>query len=74
MMLYDKILNITKYYLGPAAEPFLHRQITRHLKMDSSKIEPQHIGELARWCGISGALIMDKDKAKEFSQKIAAVV
>lgn len=73
-MLYDKILNITKYYLGPAAEPFLNRQITRHLKTETSKLEPQHIGELARWCGISGALVMDKAKAQEFSQKIRTVV
>lgn len=69
-MLYDNIINIAKLYMGPAAEPFVKRQIKSHLKIELEVLNNQHIEELAKWCQISARLIMDKEKAQEFGNRI----
>ncbi len=73
MSLYDNILNVARPYLGPAAEKFISRQIGQHLSIDAQKIASQQLDELAKWCLISGKLIMDESKAQEFSQKVKAL-
>jgi hypothetical protein len=74
MNLYDQVLKVATAYLGPAAEKFLQRQIKSHLKLSTPQaLSPQTLPELARWCEISGALIMDKAKAEEFSKKVKAI-
>ncbi len=69
-MLYDNIINIARPYMGPAAEAFVKRQIKSHLKIEPEMLNDQHIDELARWCQISARLIMDKEKAQEFGNRI----
>ena len=69
-MLYNNIINVAKLYMGPAAEAFIKRQIKGHLKIEPEMLNNQHVGELARWCQISAGLIMDKEKAKEFGDKV----
>lgn len=74
MALYDDVLNIAKSYLGPAAEKFIARQLSAHLMLNNpNEVAPSHLNELARWCHISAALVMDEAKAKEFSQKLKAL-
>ena len=73
MALYDDVLNITRPYLGPAAERFVARQVTRHLSTTAENLAPQHLDELAKWCYTSGKLVMDEAKAREFSEKVKAL-
>ena len=74
MTVYEQALKVASQYLGPAAEKFLQRQIKSHLNLASSQaLSAQSLPELAKWCGISGALVMDKAKAEEFSKRIGAI-
>jgi len=73
MALYDQVVDVARVYLGPAAEKFVTRQIRTHLNIESAQLGKQHLDELAHWCNISGALAMNEDKAKEFSNKVKAL-
>lgn len=44
---YDKILEITTDYLGPAAERFVSRQINSHLKKQPETLQKADIPMLA---------------------------
>ena len=68
----DKLRNLSKPYLGPAAESFLSRQCKGHLNIDMAAITSAHLKDLAAWVERSGALIMDPAKAAELAGKIAA--
>lgn len=67
----DKVIALSKPYLGPAAESFLNRQCG-HLKIEMSALTPAHLKDLAMWVSRSGALIMDAQKADELAKKVAA--
>ena len=68
----DKVLALSKPYLGPATESFLARQCTGHLKIELAALTPAHLPELAKWVTNSGAMIMDGAKAAELGKKISA--
>ncbi len=67
----DKLLALSKPYLGPAAESFLARQCKGHLNVEIAAITPAHLKDLATWVERSGALIMDPARAAELAKKIA---
>ena len=73
MTLYDDVLTIAQFYLGPAAKRFMTRQITGHLNTTTENLAPQHLDELAKWCYVSSKLVIDETKAQEFSQKVKAL-
>ena len=59
----DRILRITRIYLGPASEIFLKRQASGHMNgLDFEQIKPEHLQTLFRWIHSSSKLII-KDKA-----------
>ncbi len=70
MALYDDVLAVTKFYMGPVADQFLTRQITKHLNTTKDGLGKQHLADLANWCYISSKAVMDEAKAKEYSEKI----
>ena len=72
MTLYEKVIGISKPYLGPATEQFLSRQCKTHLKVEAANLAAFQLAELARWVENSAALIMDKGKATELAKKILA--
>lgn len=51
--LHNKIVNIVREYLGPAAERFVDRQITFHLNKNPEEITKQDISVLVSWIGVS---------------------
>lgn len=70
----DKALALSVEYLGPAANVFLERQTKWHIDgLAFADLQPQHIPELAKWVGISAALVIEPAKAKELAGKIAAI-
>lgn len=69
----DKVVDISKPYLGPATESFLNRQCTAHLKVELSALSQSHLKDLAKWVEESAKLIMDPGKAAEVAKKIAAL-
>ncbi len=72
--LYDQILEIVKDYLGPAADRFLARQTTTHLRKEVKKIDKGDIHILAIRIR-SGLLVLTKDEAvvDEAFRRIAAI-
>lgn len=71
MSLHDNVVGVAKLYLGPAAERFVNRQITGHLnKAVSSELAAGDLEELAKWCYLSGRLVMPEERAKEFGEAV----
>ena len=69
----DKVVAVSKTYLGPATESFLARQCQGHLHIEMSTLNQSHLKELAKWVEVGAALIMDAGKAAELSKKIASL-
>ena len=70
----EKILKMTANYIGPAAPRFLERQTTSHMNgLNFADIEKKHLPELSKWVNISAGLVIDKTKAAELANKIAAI-
>jgi hypothetical protein len=63
MTVYEKVLSITKPYLGPAADAFIARQCKSHLKKEAAELASADLATLAKWMEIGAGLLMD-DKAK----------
>ena len=74
MSIYQQALAIARFYMGPAGQTFLQRQITRHLALPSCEdLKPPQLAELGKRCELSAALVMDAAKAAEFSKKIVGL-
>jgi hypothetical protein len=70
----EQALALSIQYLGPAAKVFLERQTKWHMDgLAFDAIEKKHLAELAKWVGISGALVVEPERAKELAGKIAAI-
>jgi hypothetical protein len=69
----NQVLNIAVAYLGPAAKQFLERQCTAHLSTSFENLSGGDIAELGKWINISAGLVIGKDKAEEFSNKVLAL-
>ncbi len=69
----NKVLALSKAYLGPAAEPFLARQCKLFLKIDMTALASSHLKELAGCYELGGRAIMDPAKATELAKKVAAL-
>jgi hypothetical protein len=74
MLYYEKILDITKDYLGPAAGRFVNRQIVSHLKKSPEEISKGDIQMLAIRIR-SGLVVLTKDSrtVDEAFHRIAAL-
>ncbi len=69
----NKVLAISKPYLGPATEAFLGRQCKLFLKIDMSALTAANLKELAGCFEVGGRAIMEPAKATELAKKIAAL-
>lgn len=58
-MLSDDIIGIARTYLGPAADRFIKRQVSFHLKKKPEQLTPKDIPELAEWIKVSLALLTE---------------
>jgi hypothetical protein len=70
MTLYEQVLNVSKTYLGPAAEQFISRQCQAHLNKSASDLANADLTALAKWMEIGAGLLMDPTKAKELAVKV----
>jgi hypothetical protein len=69
----DKVLSLSKPYLGPATEAFLGRQCKLFLKIDMAALTSANLKDLAGCFEVGGRRIMDPAKAEELAKKIAAL-
>jgi hypothetical protein len=71
MSVYQDVTNVSKNYLGPAAEQFIARQCQLHLKIEAAALNKAHLPELAKWMELAGVRFMDEAKSKELARKVA---
>ena len=57
--LYDNIVKVVEYYLGPAAPRFVDRQIKFHLNKSPHEVSTEDMERLTEWMRISLALLTD---------------
>jgi hypothetical protein len=59
---YNEVVEITRDYLGPAADRFLARQIRFHLKKVPDKLSVNDIPRLVEWVSVSIAILTEDRK------------
>ena len=67
---YENILGKCQKYFSDDSKRFLDRQINSHLKKTPETLTAYDKTELAKWCKISGALLLGNAKAEQLSQEI----
>jgi hypothetical protein len=73
--LYDNIVKVIEYYLGPAAPRFVDRQITAHLEKPPQEITTEDLLQLTEWVRVSLALLTDdRDTIDECARKLTQLV
>jgi len=74
LSLLDQILEISQDYLGPAADRFIDRQISTHLKKRPEKITRQDIYKLIDWIKLSFALLTnDTAMVEQYAKRLRLV-
>jgi hypothetical protein len=63
--LVDQVIEISQDYLGPAAERFVHRQISSHIGKKPKELTFGDLTILIDWLKLSFALITDDGKLVE---------
>ncbi len=70
----EKVLTISTDYLGPASKVFLERQTNAHMNgLKFEDLKSGNIPELVKWIRISANLLIGKERAEEFADKISKV-
>jgi hypothetical protein len=74
---YNRVVEITHQYLGPAADRFIARQVNNHLKKDPEKITKNDLSRLIDWIRVAVSLLTDDsmliEEYIEQLQKLAKV-
>ncbi|HUC87074.1 MAG TPA: hypothetical protein VMR75_01975 [Candidatus Saccharimonadales bacterium] len=69
--LYDNIVKVVAYYLGPAASRFVDRQITFHLHKSPQEVTAEDLQGLTEWMRVSLALLTDdRETVEECARKL----
>jgi len=73
MTVYERVVSVSKTYLGPATEAFIARQCKSHLKKEAPDLAAADLANLAKWLEIGAGLLMDQGKASELATKVRAL-
>ena len=69
--LYQRLVEITGEYLGPASSRFIDRQIVNHLNKDPQKVSKNDLPTLNKWLYASMALLTeDEEMLNEYSERL----
>jgi len=72
--LYQDILNISKSYMGLAAEEYIERRCRVSLSLNSpSEIKKEHLERFAAGIEMTAGAYMKEEKAKRFKEEILAL-
>jgi hypothetical protein len=63
--LYDNIVAVIEYYLGPAAQRFVDRQIQSHLQKSPEEVTAEDLDRLSDWIKVSMSLLTDDRQTVE---------
>jgi hypothetical protein len=70
---YEKVVSVSKTYLGPATESFISRQCKSHLKKEPAQLMSSDLAALAKWMEVGAGLVMEQGKATELAKKVASL-
>lgn len=60
--LYEQVVYVTAEYLGPAAERFIARQITNHLRKKPEDLDSRDLQALIDWLKLSMAFLTSDEQ------------
>lgn len=70
--IYQDAVNITRDYLGPAADRFVTRQVAFHLKKKPEEVTKEDIPKLVEWLKVSIAMLTEDAKmVDDCAQRVA---
>ena len=70
----EQVIDISRDYLGPAAERFINRQIIVHLKKKPENLTKKDLPKLVDWVRLAFALLTnDTSLVEEYSKKMLAL-
>ncbi len=70
-MLFERMVEITEDYLGPAARRFVTRQVTSHLGKQPDDLTRDDVAKLTEWTKVTLSLLTnDKDIVNEYTEKM----
>jgi hypothetical protein len=70
--LYNQVVEVTRLYLGPAAERFISRQIQTHIGKEPQELVKDDLATLVDWTKLSIALLTDDEEmVEEFASSIS---
>ena len=61
-ILYGRVINITRIYLGPAADRFIDRQVRNHLQKDPDRLVKGDLVDLIDWVRVAMGYITEDDR------------
>lgn len=56
---YNQVVEVTRKYLGPAAERFINRQVSNHLKKNPKQLTKADLASLIDWIKVIVSLITE---------------
>jgi len=72
--LYEKVVEISQDFLGPAGERFIRRQIATHLDIEPENLRKRDIEPLVDWVRLTFALLTDNSTHVDaFAQRLTAL-
>lgn len=70
----QQVIDISREYLGPAAERFVNRQITVHLKKRPQKLTKKDLPKLVDWIRLAFAILTnDSALVEEYVSRLLAL-
>jgi len=70
-MYYERVVELCKPYMGPAAGSFIDRICSMYLKVPPAQLEKSNLTDLAKWVEVGGLRFMEEPKAKELAARVA---
>jgi hypothetical protein len=71
MSTFEKLVAVSRPYLGPATEQFLKRQCLVYLGTEGDRLVQSQVAELSKGIQIAATRVMDESKAAELASKVA---
>jgi hypothetical protein len=74
-LLYNQIVQITRVYLGPAADRFIARQVENHLHKSPDDLSSEDLVKLIDWIRVSISFITeDSELVEEYAEQLNKLV
>jgi hypothetical protein len=71
LSLYDRVVQVTHIYLGPAADRFISRQVQNHLHKEPEQLSNRDLLKLIDWIKVAVSLLTeDSALIEEYAEQL----